>query len=272
MFITFLRILNRVRGKMRFWGKTKYGDKKSREKLICGADSLDGDYGDTGPLLGEGALRRSKYIHFKEFHIKTKMTRWETSDAEILSILKSLNAPEVHFFRTAGQENMSPPCSPDMALDRGFRDLKENKEPSPKVKRRRSVKISSVALEPAQWQNDALQILTCTNDYRSMNDFLMKKVQPSMLSPILLIHRSKDDDISCRCPSASKCPPKEGFRMSTTHFWTWTLMFLLIFVVVHIPAKVILVSYFRSTTWTQRTVRRTPWWTLCLKRLWRNSV
>lgn len=54
--------------------------------------------------------------------------------------------------------------------------MKENKEPSPKVKRRRSVKISNVALEPAQWQNDALQILTSTNDYRSMNDFLMKKV------------------------------------------------------------------------------------------------
>ncbi|XP_010731151.3 unconventional myosin-IXAa isoform X8 [Larimichthys crocea] len=119
----------RVR-KMRFWGKTKYGDKKtSREKLICGGDSMDGDYGDTGPLLGE-----------------------------------------------AGQENMSPPCSPDPTLDRGFSDLKENKGPSPKVKRRRSVKISSVALEPAQWQNDALQILTCTNDYRSMNDFLMKKI------------------------------------------------------------------------------------------------
>ncbi|XP_028256883.1 unconventional myosin-IXAa isoform X2 [Parambassis ranga] len=119
----------RVRGKMRFWGKTKYGEKKtSREKLICGADSIDADYGDTGPLLGEG------------------------------------------------QENVSPPCSPDLTLDRGFRDLKENKEPSPKVKRRRSVKISSVALEPAQWQNDALQILTCTNDYRSMNDFLMKKI------------------------------------------------------------------------------------------------
>uniref|UniRef100_A0A8C3ASW4 Myosin IXA n=1 Tax=Cyclopterus lumpus TaxID=8103 RepID=A0A8C3ASW4_CYCLU len=65
---------------------------------------------------------------------------------------------------------------PDPMSDRGFRDLKENKEPSPKVKRRRSVKISSAALEPAQWQNDALQILTCTNDYRSMNDFLMKKI------------------------------------------------------------------------------------------------
>lgn len=54
---------------MRFWGKTKYGDKKtSREKLICGADSLDGDYGDTGPLLGEGELQLNKYINFKSFH------------------------------------------------------------------------------------------------------------------------------------------------------------------------------------------------------------
>uniref|UniRef100_A0A8K9WXM3 Myosin IXA n=1 Tax=Oncorhynchus mykiss TaxID=8022 RepID=A0A8K9WXM3_ONCMY len=104
-----------VRGKMRFWGKTKQGEKKSsREKLFCGGDSMD-DY-------------------------------------------------------------MSPPRSPDLTLERGAKEFKENKEPSPKVKRRRSVKISSVALEPAQWGNDALQILTCTNDYRSMNDFLMKKI------------------------------------------------------------------------------------------------
>lgn len=81
---------------------------------------------------------------------------------------------------------MSPPCSPDLMLERGFRDLKENKEPSPKVKRRRSVKITNVAVEPAQWQNDALQILTCTNDYRSMNDFLMKKVQPNIRSLIFV--------------------------------------------------------------------------------------
>ncbi|KAJ7994672.1 hypothetical protein DPEC_G00251900 [Dallia pectoralis] len=119
----------RVRGKMRFWGKTKQGEKKSsREKLICGGDSMDGDYGDTGALLVEG------------------------------------------------QEYMSPPQSPDQTLDRGTKEYKENKEPSPKVKRRRSVKISNVALEPAQWGNDALQILTCANDYRSMNDFLMKKI------------------------------------------------------------------------------------------------
>lgn len=118
----------RVR-KMRFWGKTKYGEKKtSREKLICGADSLDLDTADAGALMGEG------------------------------------------------QENMSPPLSPSSTLERGSRDLKENKEPSPKVKRRRSVKISSVTLEPAQWQNDALHLLSCSNDYRSMNDFLMKKI------------------------------------------------------------------------------------------------
>ncbi|XP_052321367.1 unconventional myosin-IXAb isoform X4 [Oncorhynchus keta] len=69
----------------------------------------------------------------------------------------------------------SPPHSPDLTATRG-RDSKENKDPSPKVRRRRSVKISSVALEPAQWQNDALHILTNAHDYRSMNDFLMKKI------------------------------------------------------------------------------------------------
>uniref|UniRef100_A0A8B9L4Y3 Myosin IXA n=1 Tax=Astyanax mexicanus TaxID=7994 RepID=A0A8B9L4Y3_ASTMX len=106
----------RVRGKMRFWGKTKQADKKSsRERLVCGSDTLDGEYADTALLV---------------------MTVSRLSQ----------------------------------------REFKENKEPSPKVKRRRSVKISSVALEPAQWQNDALQILTCASDYRSMNDFLMKKV------------------------------------------------------------------------------------------------
>uniref|UniRef100_A0A8C1W102 Myosin IXAa n=1 Tax=Cyprinus carpio TaxID=7962 RepID=A0A8C1W102_CYPCA len=98
--------------------KSKYQDKKktSRERLLCGSDTLEGDYAET---------------------------------------------------------RLTPPQSPDLTLQREF---KENKDPSPKVKRRRSVKISSVALEPVQWQNDALQILTCASDYRSMNDFLMKKV------------------------------------------------------------------------------------------------
>ena len=40
---------------MRFWGKTKSSDKKSsREKLICGGDSIDGEYGDTGLQMGDG--------------------------------------------------------------------------------------------------------------------------------------------------------------------------------------------------------------------------
>uniref|UniRef100_A0AAQ5XGQ2 Myosin IXA n=1 Tax=Amphiprion ocellaris TaxID=80972 RepID=A0AAQ5XGQ2_AMPOC len=108
----------RMRGKMRFWSKTKHGEKKlSREKQASRSD-----------------------------------------------------AGETH-----GQ---SPPHSPDLeaAPSRVVRDSKENKEPSPKMRRRRSVKISSIALEPAQWQNDALHILTSAHDYRSMNDFLMKKI------------------------------------------------------------------------------------------------
>ncbi|XP_041650903.1 unconventional myosin-IXAa-like isoform X8 [Cheilinus undulatus] len=72
----------------------------------------------------------------------------------------------------------SPPHSPDLeaAYPRGVRDSKENKELSPKMRRRRSLKISSITLEPAQWQNDSLHILTSAHDYRSMNDFLMKKI------------------------------------------------------------------------------------------------
>ncbi|KAK3533896.1 hypothetical protein QTP70_034428, partial [Hemibagrus guttatus] len=113
----------RVRGKMRFWGKTKQGEKKSsRDRLMYAGESLDGDYPDTALLVAEG-------------------------------------------------ECLSPPHSPD-----SLPEFKENKEPSPKTKRRRSVKIISSALEPAQRQNDALQILTCANDYRSMNEFLMKKI------------------------------------------------------------------------------------------------
>lgn len=45
------------------------------------------------------------------------------------------------------------------------------------MKRRRSLKISSINLEPTQWQNDALHILSSAHDYRSMNEFLIKKVK-----------------------------------------------------------------------------------------------
>uniref|UniRef100_A0A8C9WKJ7 Myosin IXA n=1 Tax=Scleropages formosus TaxID=113540 RepID=A0A8C9WKJ7_SCLFO len=80
----------------------------------------------------------------------------------------------------AAPEHSSPPRSPTLAAERG-RESKENKEPSPRVKRRRSLKISSAALEPAQWHNDSLHILTSASDHRSMDEFLLKKVSSSRL-------------------------------------------------------------------------------------------
>lgn len=74
-----------------------------------------------------------------------------------------------------GPHHLTPPRSPELS---GIyrREFKENKEPSPKVKRKRSVKISNVALEPVQWQNDSLQIITSASDLKSMDEFLLKKV------------------------------------------------------------------------------------------------
>uniref|UniRef100_A0A8C2T5U4 Myosin IXA n=1 Tax=Coturnix japonica TaxID=93934 RepID=A0A8C2T5U4_COTJA len=74
-----------------------------------------------------------------------------------------------------GPHHLTPPRSPELS---GIyrREFKENKEPSPKVKRKRSVKISNVALEPVQWQNDSLQIITSVSDLKSMDEFLLKKV------------------------------------------------------------------------------------------------
>ncbi|XP_031720714.1 unconventional myosin-IXAa-like isoform X1 [Anarrhichthys ocellatus] len=111
---------SRMRGRIRFWSKTKHGEKKlPREKQASGSEAAETHGGPS-----------------------------------------------------------SPPHSPDLeaAPSRGVRDSKENKEPSPKMRRRRSVKIGNIALEPAQWQNDALHILSSAHDYRTMNDFLMKKI------------------------------------------------------------------------------------------------
>ncbi|XP_058622310.1 unconventional myosin-IXAb isoform X2 [Onychostoma macrolepis] len=111
---------SRVRGKMRFWSKSKHGDKKMS-------------------------------------------TRGRAADSELND-----------------KRNDSPPGSPEQAgLSECGRDSKENREPMMgmmSMKRRRSVKISSVSLESSAWQNDSLHILTNTADYRSMNDFLMKKI------------------------------------------------------------------------------------------------
>uniref|UniRef100_A0A8C9V903 Myosin IXA n=1 Tax=Scleropages formosus TaxID=113540 RepID=A0A8C9V903_SCLFO len=74
-----------------------------------------------------------------------------------------------------GERPLSPLQSLDLAPERS-RESKENKEPSPRARRRRSVKISSVALDAAPWQNDSLHMLTSVGDFRSMIDFLMKKI------------------------------------------------------------------------------------------------
>ncbi|NP_001410713.1 unconventional myosin-IXAb [Danio rerio] len=111
---------SRVRGKMRFWSKSKHGDKKIS-------------------------------------------SRGRSADSELTD-----------------RRNDSPPGSPEHAgVSERRRDSKENREPMlgmMSMKRRRSLKISSVSLESTAWQNDALHILTSTADYRSMNDFLMKKI------------------------------------------------------------------------------------------------
>lgn len=56
------------------------------------------------------------------------------------------------------------------------KEFKENKEPSPKAKRKRGVKISSVALDSMHWQNDSVQIIASASDLKSMDEFLLKKM------------------------------------------------------------------------------------------------
>ncbi|XP_053512755.1 unconventional myosin-IXa isoform X1 [Artibeus jamaicensis] len=69
----------------------------------------------------------------------------------------------------------TPPLSPELPGS-SQKEFKENKEPSPKAKRKRSVKISSVALESMHWQNDSVQIIASASDLKSMDEFLLKKV------------------------------------------------------------------------------------------------
>ncbi|XP_071464540.1 unconventional myosin-IXa isoform X5 [Marmota flaviventris] len=71
--------------------------------------------------------------------------------------------------------NPTPPLSPELPGS-CRKEFKENKEPSPKAKRKRSVKISNVALDSVHWQNDSVQIITSTSDLKSMDEFLLKKM------------------------------------------------------------------------------------------------
>ncbi|XP_069480762.1 unconventional myosin-IXa isoform X2 [Ambystoma mexicanum] len=127
------------RGKMRFWGKGKQGEKKiSRDKLAT----------------------QSELLELYSDH--------ETSSIDLIPRLQFNEVIEL------GQRLTTPPRSPELLNN--SRKEKENKEPSPKVKRRRSLKISNVALEPASWQNDAMQIINSASDLKCMDEFLIKKI------------------------------------------------------------------------------------------------
>ncbi|XP_039629390.1 unconventional myosin-IXAa isoform X4 [Polypterus senegalus] len=127
---------SRMKAKMRFWGKPKQGNKK---------------------LLRDKVITQPDKQEFLEDHD-------ETDGLMIYDVGQEVN-----------QHRVTPPHSPNLGAERG-KEFKENKEPSPKVRRRKSVKISNVTIDTTQWQNDCLQILTSASDYKSMNEFLQKKI------------------------------------------------------------------------------------------------
>lgn len=97
---------------------------------------------------------------------------------ELFYCFASSNTPVYHvvflalFFLPVDAGFWLVPRSPDLSRGRE----KENKDPSPKVQRRRSLKISSTTLEPAQWQNERAQIICSASDLKCMDEFLQKKV------------------------------------------------------------------------------------------------
>ncbi|XP_070302454.1 unconventional myosin-IXAa-like [Salvelinus sp. IW2-2015] len=153
---------SRVRGKIRFWGKTKHAEKKlSRDKQ----QSTQRDGTDKIAMVYQTVYHRCDNI----------------------------------------RNNVSP-HSPNLMGTRG-RETKENKEPSPKVRRRRSVKISQRGPRARPVGNDALHILTSTHDYRSMNDFLMKEVVCRYAC-----HRK------CCTRMTTKCSKKYDLELSSRQF------------------------------------------------------
>uniref|UniRef100_A0A8C2T5A8 Myosin IXA n=1 Tax=Coturnix japonica TaxID=93934 RepID=A0A8C2T5A8_COTJA len=125
------------------------------------------------PLAPDGRSQRAKmrfWVKGKQGEKKTAREKLATQ-SELLELYAEQEVPS----RELGPHHLTPPRSPELS---GIyrREFKENKEPSPKVKRKRSVKISNVALEPVQWQNDSLQIITSVSDLKSMDEFLLKKM------------------------------------------------------------------------------------------------
>ncbi|XP_062849120.1 unconventional myosin-IXAb isoform X2 [Trichomycterus rosablanca] len=123
----------------------------------------------SGDLGKVDALRKS--LSQPDSRVSRKMRFWAKGKQSEKKLSIRGRSADADLTKT---RNDSPSGSPERV-----RDSKENREPEIRMmtmKRRRSVKISSVTQEPAAWQNDSLHILTCTADYLSMNDFLMKKI------------------------------------------------------------------------------------------------
>ncbi|XP_023408651.2 unconventional myosin-IXa isoform X8 [Loxodonta africana] len=106
-----------------------------------------------------------------------KATRVQpAAQSEVSALFAGSDVPPVHQFPDElVQYHPTPPLSPELPGS-CRKEFKENKEPSPKVKRKRSVKISSVALESMHWQNDSVQIIASASDLKSMDEFLLKKM------------------------------------------------------------------------------------------------
>ncbi|KAG9489631.1 hypothetical protein GDO78_005534 [Eleutherodactylus coqui] len=103
---------------------------------------------------------------------KMKAAEKLTPQTEVLEMdTDSLGKEGIHF-SDADPGLWLVPHSPDLSRGRE----KENKDPSPKVQRRKSVKISSAALEPAQWQDERAQIICSASDLKCMDEFLLKKI------------------------------------------------------------------------------------------------
>ncbi|XP_046506032.1 unconventional myosin-IXa isoform X1 [Equus quagga] len=98
------------------------------------------------------------------------------TQSEVLALFAGSEMIPAHQFpEELAQYHPTPPLSPELPGS-CRKEFKENKEPSPKAKRKRSVKISSVALESMQWQNDSVQIIASASDLKSMDEFLLKKM------------------------------------------------------------------------------------------------
>ncbi|XP_021026943.1 unconventional myosin-IXa isoform X3 [Mus caroli] len=98
------------------------------------------------------------------------------SQSEVSSFFPGSDVTPAHpFSDELTQYHPTPPLSPELPGS-CRKEFKENKEPSPKAKRKRGVKISSVALDSMHWQNDSVQIIASASDLKSMDEFLLKKM------------------------------------------------------------------------------------------------